>query len=37
MVNFNAARLWIIPEFIKDVSLKYLEDFKDGREGHDWF
>ena len=33
MIGFNATRLWITVKNIRDVFLKYLEDFKDGREG----
>ena len=35
MTGFNVTRLWINIKFIRDVFLKYLKDFKDGREGHD--
>ena len=37
MIDFNATRRWTNAKFIRDVSLKYLKDFKDGREGHDRF
>ena len=31
IIDFSVARLWITIKFIRDVFLKYLEDFKDGR------